>query len=173
MPERNERLVFVPLWSEPLGNGTARGRGGPVSADAWWASVPLGATDRAPEAAPERRIRLREFRLSTTPGSPGEPREFVAVVRVQPFRPGSRPFLEVIEPESALQSGTWGRLQARTGEAADFIFVVREPIPPPRPLVNPGLRRQIERRETNRRFNLRLALNLPAGSDTGEERARR
>jgi hypothetical protein len=172
--ERNEQLIYLPLWAEPLGDGTARGRGGPVGADAWWASVSPGATDRAPAAqTAEPRIRLQHFRLSTAPRSPGAPRQFVAVVRVQPFRPGSRPFLAIIESESAIQSGTWGRLLRRSGEAADFVFVLREPIPPPRPLANPALRRQIERPEINRRFDLRLALNPPSGSDGSGERAPR
>jgi hypothetical protein len=117
-------------------------------------------------------VQLREFRLSTARAAPGEARRFIAIVRVDALAPGARTFLEVIEPQTAIQSQAWGRLLRRTGDAAEYIFVVREPIPPLRPFRNQALRRQIERPQIDRSFDLQLAL-VPPADGSGDGRARR
>jgi len=178
-PEDPGRLVYVPLWVEPLGNGARRaGRG--TTADAVWISVPLGATDRPPEREmvtgatrerPAMRVRLRAFRLSAPSRAPGEARELTALVSVLPFRPDARPSLTVTDPESALESQVPGRLVRRAGDTAEYVFVAREPFPPSPPMANPTLRREMERTEGRERFDLRLSLNLSARqaprADTG------
>jgi hypothetical protein len=173
VPADEPRTIYVPLWAEPLGKSSARARGEPAAlADAWWASVPLGARGRAPERESSARdFLLKEFRRSSARQPAGAPRHFVAVVRVNDYRPGSRPVLEVIDPQSGIESRAWGRLVGRSGAAADFLFDVREPLPAMTP-VDPVLRREMRDRQRDQRFQLQLALNSPSGPQTRKAKTR-
>jgi hypothetical protein len=153
--------IFVPFWTDSL-DGRVAGRPGGrrVLADAVWTGVGLGAVRMTPErASGSGSVLLEEFRLSTAPRRPGEPRYFVVVARVQPFRPGASPLLEVVDSETAIQSQAWGRLLRRTGDAAEYVFVVREPIPPPPGPASPVVRAMRPRGDEERRFNLQLSLD--------------
>jgi hypothetical protein len=153
--------IFVPFWTDSLeGRSTAGPGGRRVGVDVRWAGVALGTKGATPERGPSgASVLLEEFRLSTAPRRPDQPRQFVAIVRVQPFHPGVAPLLEVVDPETAIQSQSWGRLLRRTGDAAEFMFVVREPIPPASGPVSPIARATGLRGDEERRFDLRLSLD--------------
>jgi hypothetical protein len=155
------REIFVPFWTDSLeGRAAAGPQGRRVGIDVRWADVTLGTKGAMPDRGPSgASVLLEEFRLSTAPRRPDEPRHFVAVVRVQPFRPGAAPLLEVVDPETALESQSWGRLLRRTGDAAEYLFVVREPLPPPPGPVSPVLKAARPRGDEERRFDLRLSLD--------------
>jgi hypothetical protein len=155
------RTIFVPFWTDSLEGRAAAGTGGRrVGVDVRWAEVALGTKGATPERGPTgTNVVLEEFRLSTAPRRPDQPRQFVAIVRMQPFHPGAAPLLEVVDPETAILSQSWGRLLRRTGDAAEYMFVVRDPLPLPSGPVSPIARAVRLRDDEERRFDLRLSLD--------------
>jgi hypothetical protein len=169
------RTIFVPFLTDNLNGRGARGPAGRrVVADAVWTGLTLGAAPAAPNlTSGAGSALLQEFRLSSAPRRPGEPRRFVAVVRIQPFRAGAAPLLEVADAESAIQSQAWGRLLRRAGDAADYIFIVREPIPSEPTAMSPVLRGAPDRTDREQRFNLQLSVDASPGRAASPQRTRR
>lgn len=155
------RTIFVPFWTDSLEGRAAGGTGGRrVGVDVRWAEVALGMKEATPERGPTgANVVLEELRLSTAPRRRDQTRQFVAIVRVQPFHPDAAPLLEVVDPETAIQSQSWGRLLRRTGDAAEYMFVVRDPLPLPSGPVSPIARAVRLRGDEERRFDLRLSLD--------------
>jgi len=155
------RAVFVPFWTRGLAAGsTRRPTTGPALADAFWADVAVGSREVVPaRVGSQGSVVLSSFRRSAVPQRPGGAQALVAVVRIPPGRPGAAPYLEVVEPQTAIQSSARGLFRRRTREWAEYEFVVREPIPPMPPPVSRGLGAKLNRESVERHFDLRLTFD--------------
>jgi hypothetical protein len=160
-----ERDIFVPLWTEPIGPehglppNVRRQR-----ADFVWTGVPLEsrrveATDH-PKGATALLLTIRPLSVR----EPGVTRSWLEIiVRVdRPLSPSSRPFLEVVDNVTLLQSRGWGRLVRRTPEGAEWLFRLPDPLPPPPGQPNPISARVLRTPDPGRRLELRLVSEAPA-----------
>jgi hypothetical protein len=151
----SNRPIFVPLWTDATGKeapATARR----VRADFVWTDVGVASGPKNPTLKPEKgSATLLGLRPRVT-GSAPQRRDFVATVRVQSDRPVARPFLELVDSASLLQSRAWGRLQRRTADGAEWVFVLPDPVPPPPARPNPVSSQVKATTAPPRNFELRL-----------------
>jgi hypothetical protein len=160
-----ERDIFVPLWTEPVGSDKAL----PANvrrqrADYVWSAVPpVSSAQEAtyhPKGSTAVLLSLRPVSLrAKNPIRDG----FEVTVRVErPVARSTRPFLEVVDTTTLLQSRAWGNLVRRTTDGAEWVFRLLDPVAVP-----PGPRNEISARvlrtpDPNRKLELRLVAEAQA-----------
>lgn len=159
-----ERDIFVPIWTEPLGPGaTLPDRVPRRRADYVWSGVPLQSSrleaGEHPKGANATLLAIRP--LAGRGGNPPPSRLEVLIRLDKPARPPAKPFLEVLDRGTLLQSRAWGRLSRRTPAGEEWLFVILDPVPAPSGPVNPISARVLRTPDPSRRLELRLVAEAP------------
>jgi len=160
-----ERDIFVPLWAEPVASEKAL----PANvrrqrADYVWSAVsPVSGRQEAtdhPKGSTAVLLSLQPVSLrAQAPVRDG----FEVTVRLdRPVGRTTRPFLEVVDTATLLQSRAWGTLVRRTSDGAEWVFRLLDPVAVPPGQPNAISARVLRTPDPNRKLDLRLVAEAPA-----------